>query len=93
VITAPGETLLQFPTQLTLRAIGHDAGQPGSLRALVTAAVEAHTPPEDRQQISQRPSSQGKYVAVAATFTARSQAQLEAIYGALYGHPQVLMLL
>lgn len=87
------KALIEFPSEFALKAIGHDAGQAGSFERLVTALVHAHVPEADRQAVSLRPSRAGNYQAVTVRFVARSQEQLETIYGRLSEQQQVVMLL
>jgi putative lipoic acid-binding regulatory protein len=83
------QSYLEFPTEFPLKAIGagHD------FEAWVLEIVRKHVPDLGPQSSTTRPSSGGKYLAVTVTFTARGQAQLEALYQELGQDPRVKMLL
>ena len=83
------ESYLEFPPEFPLKAIGAGA----DFEAWVLAIVRQHVPDLGEQPSTTRPSSGGKYLAVTVTFTATSQAQLNAIYEELGQDPRVRMLL
>jgi putative lipoic acid-binding regulatory protein len=85
---APSESPLQFPCEFPIKAFG-----PGSddFDAKVTAIVRRHAPDLAEAAVASRASKGGKYQAVTVTITARSQAQLDAIYRDLTADPAVLM--
>jgi uncharacterized protein len=83
------ESYLEFPAEFPLKAIGTGA----DFEAWVVAIVRKHVFDLGEQASATRPSSGGKYLAVTVTFTARSQAQLDAIYTELSQDPRVRMLL
>jgi len=85
----PQESYLEFPAEFPLKAIGSGA----DFEAWVLAVVRKHVPDLAEQASATRPSSSGKYLAVTVTFTATSQAQLDAIYAELSKDPRVRMLL
>ncbi len=82
--------LLEFPCAFPLKAIGTG---PEDFEAWVLAIVRKHAGLVDESQVRRRPSGGGKYLAVTVTFTAESQAQLDALYAELGSHPRVVMLL
>jgi putative lipoic acid-binding regulatory protein len=82
--------LLEFPTEFPLKAIGTD---PLDFEQLVLEIVARHVPDLPAEAASTRLSGGGKYLAVTVTFTATSQAQLDALYRELGAHPRVVMLL
>jgi uncharacterized protein len=61
--------------------------------SIVLAIIQRHVPELDRAAVTRRPSGGGNYLAVTATFTAHSRAQLDALYIELSSHEQVLMVL
>jgi putative lipoic acid-binding regulatory protein len=84
------ESYLEFPTEFPLKAIGSGEG----FADWVTAVVRKHVPElAEHPPLVVRPSAGGKYIGVTLTFTATSQAQLNAIYAELGQDPRVRMLL
>ena len=61
--------------------------------ALVLEIVRKHVADLPEGASTTRPSAGGKYLAVTVTFTAQSQAQLDALYNELTRQPRVKMLL
>jgi len=84
------DTLLEFPCEFPLKAIGRG---PEDFEAFVVEIVRRHAPDLEADATTSRLSSGGKYLAVTVTFTAESQAQLDALYGELSRHERVVMLL
>lgn len=82
--------LLEFPAEFPLKAIGLGVED---FEAFVLEIVRRHVPGLPADASSTRLSGGGKYLAVTVTFTATSQAQLDALYRELSGHPRVVMLL
>jgi uncharacterized protein len=60
---------------------------------IVTDTILIHVPDFDPGAVSVRESNGGKFLAVTATFTAQSKAQIDSIYLALSKHPSVVMAL
>lgn len=83
------ESYLEFPAEFPLKAIGTG----DDFEAWVLQVVRQHVPELGEHASTTRPSSGGKYLAVTVTFTARSQAQLDALYADLGRDPRVKMLL
>ena len=83
------ESYLEFPAEFPLKAIGTG----NDFEAWVVEVVRKYVPDLGQQSTTSRSSSAGKYLAVTVTFTARSQAQLDAIYRELSQDPRVRMLL
>lgn len=84
------ETLLEFPCEFPIKAFGrHGTG----FEQTVLTLIQAHAPELTRDDLTCRESSGGRYVAVTATITASSKAQLDAIYRDLSDNDQVLMTL
>lgn len=84
------DTLLEFPCQFPLKAMGKSDN---GFADLVFEIVKRHVPNVRKKDIRQRPSSKGKYTAVTITFEATSKSQLDAIYQELYSDKHVLMTL
>lgn len=84
------ETLLEFPCEFPLKVMGRkEAG----FQDVVIALVETHTGSLEAERIRLRESRDGNFIALTVMIRAESQAQLDAIYGALSGHDRVLMAL
>jgi putative lipoic acid-binding regulatory protein len=85
----PQESYLEFPAAFPLKAIG--GGE--DFEAWVVAIVRKHVHDLGEHSSTTHASAAGKYLGVTVTFTATSQAQLDAIYGELSKDPRVRMLL
>jgi uncharacterized protein len=84
------ESLIEFPCEFPLKIMGrNEAG----FRELVVSLIEPHVGPLDAEGIHTRHSRDGNFVALTLMLRADSQAQLDAVYGALSAHDQVLMVL
>lgn len=84
------ETLLEFPCQFPIKAIGKTDLE---LDLLVIEIVRRHANSLAEENVSVRPSKNGNYVSITVTITATSKSQLDAIYTELSGHPHILMVL
>ncbi|MCX4188783.1 YbeD family protein [Methylophaga sp. OBS3] len=71
------ETLLEFPCQYAVKAMGESSED---FDALVVEIVLRHVPALAENAVNTRQSSGGKYTSVTVTFEATSKAQLDAIY-------------
>ncbi len=79
-----------FPCDFPIKVLGRrDAG----LERAVTGIIERHTGPVERHRLSVRSSTDGNYVALTVTVTARSRAQLDELYRELTACEAVLMAL
>jgi len=83
------ESYLEFPTEFPLKCIGGGEG----FEAWVISIVRKHVPDLPEHCSATNASAGGKYLGVTVTFTATSQAQLDAIYTELGQDPRVRMLL
>ena len=91
---SPEESLLKFPTQFPIKAMGRtNPTEPNGLAQAVLVIVLKHAPDFNAATLEMRPSSAGKYLAVTATINATSKAQIDAIYLDLTAHPLVIMAL
>jgi putative lipoic acid-binding regulatory protein len=86
----PAESPLEFPCSFPLKVFGRNADD---FEAFVVAIVRRHVPQLDQKAISSRPSKNGNYLAVTITFTAESQAQLDALYQELSDSERIVMTL
>jgi putative lipoic acid-binding regulatory protein len=84
------ETLLEFPCQFPIKAMGKSNIE---LDLLVIEIVRRHAPDIREGAVSTRPSKDGNYISVTVTVEATSKHQLDAIYQDLSDHPHVLMAL
>ncbi len=84
------ESLLEFPCEFPIKAIGKHSDD---LDALVFSLVHKHVPELSEGSVRTRASRKGNYAAITVTFTATSQAQLDAIYCDLSSCEQITMVL
>lgn len=80
------ETLIEFPADLAVKAMGLNAPD---FESEVVALVSPHIEPAEFS-ITTLPSKEGKYLSVSVRFTATSIEQLQSVYGALKAEPKVL---
>jgi uncharacterized protein len=85
-----GETLLKFPTEFPIKVMGKRVD---TFAQTVVDIVLKHVPDFDPATVELKPSKQGNYLGVTATFTATSKAQLDALYTELSKHPLVKVVL
>lgn len=88
--TAEQETLLEFPCEFQVKAMGHASE---TFEQLIISIVSNHVDALPDQCAKSRPSSNGKYVSVSVSITATSKVQLDNIYIELSAHESVLMAL
>jgi len=82
---------IEFPCpDYTIRVMGEASEH---FRAYVVEVFERHAPDFDRQAVTVRPSSNGRYESVKVAITATGIEQLEAIFIDLKKHPAVQMVL
>lgn len=84
------ETLLEFPCQFPIKAMGKSNVE---LELLVIEIVRRHAPNLSENAVKSRPSKDGNYISVTVVVEATSKQQLDAIYRDLTSHPHVLMAL
>ena len=82
--------LLEFPCEFPIKAIGK---QRDDLDAIVFSIVLKHVPGLSEGSVRSCPSSKGNYCSITVTFTATSQAQIEAIYADFKGCEHITMTL
>lgn len=85
-----GETLLEFPCDFPIKAMGRDTPE---FHATVRELVEARTGPLEEDRIKTALSRNGSFVSITITVNAQSQEQLDDIYRAISAHDDVLMAL
>lgn len=86
----PETGLLEFPCELTIKAMG--LAEP-AFELLVVELVRSHCPDLSEDAVSTRASKGGKYHSVSVLVNAQSREQMDALYQALTSHPKVLMAL
>ncbi len=84
------DELFQFPTDFPIKVMGRDSE---SFRTLTLAIIERHAGPVAAENISERKSSKGKFLALTYTIRAESRAQLDRIYQDLTDSGVVLVAL
>ncbi|TSA21574.1 MAG: DUF493 domain-containing protein [Betaproteobacteria bacterium] len=86
----PAETLLQFPCAFPVKVVGlRTDGFAQQMVDLVLALVPDFRP----ETVEMRASKAATYLSLTLTVTVASQAQLDAVYRALSGHPAVKFVL
>lgn len=83
------ETLLEFPCQFPIKAIGRGE----DFEERIYELINPHAPELDKAELTSRPSGKGNFIAVTIMITATSQAQIDAIYHELTACEQVIMAL
>ena len=88
--TPDTDTLLVFPCDFPIKAMGRDDG---AFETLVIGIVRRHAPDLHETAIQSRHSKAGNYLSITATVRAHSREQLDNIYLELTACEQVLMAL
>lgn len=83
-------SLLEFPCTFPIKVMGL---ADSALADAVLAAVTRHDPGFNGATMEMRASSGGRYISLTCTFLATSQAQVDALYRELTGHPLVKVVL
>jgi len=83
-------SLLQFPCSYPLKVVGRNVN---AFHASVSAIIEKHIAEGENITYATRVSSQDTYMSITATFTPKSQKQLNAIYEELNQHELVMITL
>lgn len=84
------DELFQFPCEFPIKVMGRDSE---SFRTLTLAIIERHAGPLPADQISERMSREGRFLALTYTIRAASRAQLDSIYQDLTDSGVVLVAL
>jgi putative lipoic acid-binding regulatory protein len=84
------DELFQFPCDFPIKVMGRDSE---SFRTLTLAIVERHAGPLAADQITERMSREGRFLALTYTIRAQSRAQLDTIYQDLTDSGVVLVAL
>ncbi|MBS4097876.1 MAG: DUF493 domain-containing protein [Sulfuricella sp.] len=83
-------SLLEFPCDFPIKVMGET--QDGFAEAMLVL-VKRHAPDFDPATLEMRASKGGRYISLTFTVRAVSQAQLDALYSDITGHPMVVMAL
>jgi putative lipoic acid-binding regulatory protein len=83
-------SLLEFPCDFPLKVMG--LAREGFAQTIADV-VRQHDAAFDPATMGMRPSTGGKYLSLTCTVHATSKAQLDALYRALSGHPDVKVVL
>lgn len=83
-------TLLEFPCEFPVKVVGRR--EDGFAQA-VSEVVQRHADDFVPSTLEMRTSRNARFLSLTATITARSRAQLDALYRELSGHPLVMMVL
>ena len=84
------DTLIEFPCDFPIKVMGRtDQDLESIVRDLVSETLQ----PERFLESRSTNSSAGRFVSVTATVRVEDKAELDAVYGALTAHEQVLMVL
>ena len=89
-MTDTDASALLFPCRFPIKAMGLARDD---LYLRIIEIVEQHVPDLNKEDITQRASSNGKYLSVTVTIEATSREQLDAIYQALTDCEHVMMAL
>ena len=88
--TREGATLLEFPCEFPIKVVGR---REDGFAQVVSEIVQRHAEDFLPSTLEMRPSRNARFLSLTATITARSKAQLDALYRELSGHPLVMMVL
>jgi putative lipoic acid-binding regulatory protein len=86
----PKESLLEFPCRFPIKMMGRDDSD---FRNAALQIIERHVGAVDDDSIRPMPSSAGNFVSITVTIDARSQQQLDDIYGDLSASSEILVAL
>lgn len=87
---AEPQTLLEFPCEFPLKVVGRrEDGFAQAVSEIVQRHAEGFVP----STLEMRTSRNARFLSLTVTITARSRAQLDALYRELSGHPLVMMVL
>ncbi len=86
----PDPPKIEFPCAYPIKVLGRDVE---SFQPAVIAIFEEHAPGFDRETISIRGSSKGRFIALTVTITATGKDQLEALHRDLMATGLVQMVL
>ena len=82
--------LITFPCEFPIKII---VNNDDTFEGNVIRIINIHVPDLGEGAISSKLSRDGKYISITAVIQARSQEQLDDLYRALTGDPQILMVI
>jgi putative lipoic acid-binding regulatory protein len=82
------ETLIEFPTEFPVKALGRD--EPCFIETVVEI-VAAHAKFDPDSDVKVQASGKGNFISVTVTLLAENQVQLDTIYQTLHDNDLVLM--
>jgi len=84
------ETLMTFPCSFPFKVMGLNTS---TFEESMLQIIKKHIPSLDASNKYQKPSKNGKYIALTVTFIADSKEQLDNLYREITAHPEVRMVL
>ncbi len=84
------DTLFEFPCDFPIKIVGLAADD---FKDLVLEIVTRHAGALEDDQLTSRPSRDGKYLSITCTFRADSREQIDALYLELTAHDRIIMVL
>ncbi len=90
VTDSPTESLLRFPTDYPIKVLGR---RDSLSRAQIDALVRSHVPTLAPEQVAQRESGGGNFIAITYSIVAESREQVTALVSALLKAEGVVMVI
>lgn len=87
---SPNNALLKFPTDYPIKVVGR---KDSALRSRIDAIVQTHAPDVDQTRTVERPSGNGKFIAISYIVVARSREQVIALVTELAACDGVVMVI
>lgn len=87
---SPTESLLRFPTDYPIKVLGR---RDSLSRVHIDALVRSHVPTLTPEQVAERESGGGNFVAITYSIVAESREQVTALVGALLKAEGVVMVI
>jgi len=85
-----GDSLLEFPCDFPIKVMGKDSRR---FRHTSLAIIEEHVGALTTEDVSERQSKDGNFVALTYNLTIETREQLDNIYSALSSHEDILVVL
>ena len=81
---------LQFPCQFPLKVMGKTGCE---LQKSIEQIVNQHVLTQHQLSLSERTSSEARFISITVTIEAQSRSQLDDLYRAFNAHPDIMMVL
>lgn len=81
---------MHFPVVFNLKVVGTVEA---NLESIIVPVMQRNEVDIDKMRLSAKLSRNGKYTSFTVTFMAKSQEQLDEIYRALSGNPEIIIVL